>query len=120
MTEAERRLWSRLRGRQLHGHKFRRQVPIGPYVVDFACVLERLVVEVDGSQHFDEAPHSDERRAMWLESRGYRVLRFWNGDVLARTDDVVEVIGQALLSEPPTLTLPPRGRGDSGGGNVFL
>jgi very-short-patch-repair endonuclease len=100
MTDAERRLWSRLRHRQLYGHKFRRQVPVGPYIVDFACVQNGLIVEVDGGQHADEVPY-DERRSMVLKRRGYRVLRFWNGDVLGRTDDVVEAIVGALLSGPP-------------------
>ena len=97
---AERTLWSRLRHRQLNGHRFRRQVPIGPYIADFACLDARLVVEVDGGQHFEEVGY-DERRAMWLESRGYRVYRFWNGDVLARTDGVLGVIAGALAGTPP-------------------
>ena len=100
MTEAERRLWSRLRNRQLNGHRFRRQVPIGPYIVDFACLAARFVVEVDGGQHFEDVAY-DERRTAWLEERGYRVYRFWNGDVLARTDDVLEVIARALAGAPP-------------------
>ena len=100
MTDAERKLWSRLRHRQRHGHEFRRQVPIGPYIADFACLAARLVVEVDGGQHVDESAY-DERRAEWLESRGYRVYRFWNGDVLSRTDDVLEVVAHALSGTVP-------------------
>jgi very-short-patch-repair endonuclease len=107
MTDAEVRLWSRLRGKQIGGHRFRRQVPVGPYIVDFACVNAQLIVEVDGSQHL--TLKGDENRTALLESRGFRVLRFWNNDVLQRTDDVLETIRVALLQAP---TLPsPRGGG---------
>ena len=94
MTDAERALWFRLRSRQVEGHKFRRQHPIGPYVVDFVCLEQRLVVEVDGSQHMDN-PH-DESRTRWLNAEGYKVLRFWNNEVLLETDAVLEVIQEAL------------------------
>ncbi len=111
-TDAERRLWSRLHHRQLEGHRFRRQVPIGPFVVDFACLERRLLIEVDGGQH-DLRQQYDVERTRWLESRGYRMLRFWNPDVLRRTDDVVESIQLALLeSSTPTLALPLKGGGD--------
>jgi very-short-patch-repair endonuclease len=86
-----------LRRRQIDGHRFRRQVPIGPYIVDFACLGARLVIEVDGSQHFDEAD-ADRERTEWLEARGYRVLRFWNDEVLQQTDGVLEMVQHALLS----------------------
>src|SRR5690242_13265404 len=79
-TDAERRLWYRLRARQIDGAKFVRQEPIGPYVADFVCREQRLVVELDGGQHA-----TDKRDAMrddWLRQHGYRVLRFWNNDVL--------------------------------------
>jgi len=85
MTDAEVRLWIRLRGEQIDGYRFRRQVPMGPYVVDFACLKARLVIEVDGGQHA-EALERDDRRTAWLEARGFRVLRFWNTDVLQRTE----------------------------------
>jgi very-short-patch-repair endonuclease len=75
MTDAERRLWARLRLKRLGGHRFRRQVPIGPYIADFACLAARLIVEVDGIHHSVEDPH-ETRRTMWLEDRGYRVLRY--------------------------------------------
>ena len=88
-TEAESRLWSRLRGRRLNNHKFRRQVPIGPYIVDFLCVEQRLIVEADGSQHSEDI---DAPRTAFLEAQGYRVIRFWNQDILARTDDVLATI----------------------------
>ena len=92
-TDAERALWVRLRRRQVLGHKFRRQQPVGPYIVDFVCLEKRLVVEVDGSQHIEQRSY-DEARTVWLESQGYRVLRFWNNEVLKETDVVVEVIAQ--------------------------
>jgi adenine-specific DNA-methyltransferase len=111
MTDAEARLWNRLRGEQFDGHRFRRQVPIGPYVVDFACLKARLVIEVDGGQHA-EAIEADRRRTAWLESRGFRALRFWNVDVLQQTEGVLESIRVALSGPPP---YPPRkGEGNSG------
>ncbi len=79
MTETERRVWSRLRGRQVGGYKFRRQVPVGPYVVDFMCVSDRLAVEVDGPHHEDE--EADKRKTKFLQAHGYRVLRIPVGDV---------------------------------------
>ncbi len=99
MTEAEKRLWSRLRDNQLDGHHFRRQRPIGPFIADFACVKEGLIVEVDGGQHADKAT-GDARRTAFLEKRGYRVLCFWNNEVLGNTDGVVETIRIALGELP--------------------
>jgi len=93
MTGAERRLWSVLRGRRLQGYKFRRQHPFGPFILDFACVERQLVIEADGGQHADN--EADDRRTAWLEKRGWRVLRFWNNDVLANTEGVQEAILQA-------------------------
>jgi very-short-patch-repair endonuclease len=92
-TKAERALWAQLRDRQLHGHKFRRQQPIGPYIVDFLCLEQKLVVEVDGGQH---VPEVDERRTAFLERAGYRVLRFWNAEVLDSMDGVLQTIGEHL------------------------
>jgi very-short-patch-repair endonuclease len=94
-TDAERLLWSRLRRRQLGEFKFRRQRPIGRYICDFVCLEASVVVELDGSQHVIDAPYDDKRDA-FLRSAGFRVLRFWNGDVLSRTDSVVETIYEAL------------------------
>ena len=111
MTDAERRLWSRLRREQL-GVKFRRQHPLGTYVLDFVCLNPKLVVEVDGSQHLQQAAY-DERRTAWLETQGYAVLRFWANEVLSETDAVVISIGQSLglaAAPAPTPTLPQRGR----------
>ena len=94
-TNAEQALWARLRDRQLCGAKFRRQHPIGPFVADFCCPRRKLVVELDGGQHAEEAA-SDEKRSRFLEAQGYRVLRFWNHDVLQNTEAVVERIAEAL------------------------
>src|SRR5439155_26391171 len=95
MTDAELHLWSRLGRHQIGGHRFRRQVSIGSYVLDFVCLKSRLVVEVDGGQHAAAREH-DDRRTAWRESQGFRILRFWNDDVLRETDGVVERIQVAL------------------------
>lgn len=96
MTDAERRLWGRLRNEQL-GARFRRQAPIGPYIADFVCFAQRLVIECDGGQHAEpvQAAHDGERTA-FLEDAGFRVLRFWNNEVLGNLDGVVERITQVL------------------------
>jgi very-short-patch-repair endonuclease len=94
MTDAERLLWYFLRARRFAGCKFRRQHPIGPYTADFACVEHRLIVEADGGQHAEAA--SDARRTRWLESDGWRVVRFWNSDIMRKTEDVLEEIRRAL------------------------
>ncbi len=96
MTETERRVWSRLRNRQVAGYKFRRQVPAGPYFIDFLCISERLVVEVDGAGHEAE---SDDRKTRWLEANGYRVLRIPVVDVDESMDDVIHGI-YLELTEP--------------------
>ena len=96
-TNAERALWASLRNRQLEGARFRRQHPIGPYIVDFVDLEAKLVVELDGGQHNeDRVTEKDEARTAWLESEGYRVLRFWNNDVLANLEGVLEKISDAL------------------------
>ena len=87
-TEAEKALWHHLRRRQLDGYRFRRQQPIGPFVADFFCPETRLVVEVDGGQHAVRANEDSERTA-WLESRGYRVVRYWNNEVLGNIEGVL-------------------------------
>ncbi len=97
-TEAEQRLWYFLRRRQLDGVKFRRQFPIGVFIVDFLCLEKRLIVEVDGGQHVERMRY-DQRRDAWLEAQGFRVLRFWNDEVLKQTTSVVEVI-RARLEDP--------------------
>lgn len=95
MTEAETVLWSKLRDRQIDGRKFRRQVVIGPYIADFACLEQRLVVEVDGGQHA-EAAEKDAGRTAAIAEHGFEVIRFWNSDVLKNTSGVVEEIAVAL------------------------
>ncbi|WP_194725367.1 endonuclease domain-containing protein [Noviherbaspirillum malthae] len=99
LTDAEQMLWQRLRGSQL-GVKFRRQHPFDGYVLDFVCLSDRLIIEVDGSQHADALDY-DTQRTTHLESAGFRVLRFWNNDVLNQTDTVMEVIWTALNPSPP-------------------
>ena len=96
-TDAEQYLWSRLRRGQLHGYRFRRQRPIGPYVADFACLNPRLIVELDGSQHA-EHPERDQRRDAYLRNQGFQVLRFDNHTALTDTDAVLETILSALLT----------------------
>ncbi|MBW8753168.1 MAG: endonuclease domain-containing protein [Sphingomonadales bacterium] len=96
MTDAERRIWYLLRDRRFEGWKFRRQVTVGPYVVDFLCHAARLVVEVDGGQHSEEV---DARRTAFLASQGFRVIRFWNNDVLGNTDGVLQAL-EAALNHP--------------------
>jgi len=99
-TDAESLLWFHLRDRRLANHKFRRQRPIGPYFADFACLEAMLVVELDGGQHVEAATY-DERRTRFMENQGYRVLRFWNNEVLMQTDAVRERILQALQEDRP-------------------
>jgi len=94
MTDAERRLWSALRGRRLKGYKFRREHPLGLFIVDFACLEHRLVIEADGGQHADS--DDGRRRTAWLERRGWRVVRFWNNDILANPEGVQDVVLQEL------------------------
>lgn len=109
MTEAERLLWRYLRAHRLGGAKFRRQQPIGPYVVDFVHFGARLIIEADGGQHNESA--SDEGRDDWLRSQGFRVMRFWNNEILNNTDAVLEKIWSEVngpLSPGPS---PARGEG---------
>jgi very-short-patch-repair endonuclease len=93
-TDAERRLWAVLRHRQLQGYKFRRQHAIGRFIADFACTKHRLVIEADGGQH--NGSIADDRRTAWLEREGWRVLRFWNNDILSNTEGVLSAIVEAL------------------------
>jgi very-short-patch-repair endonuclease len=98
-TDAESALWHRLRSRRLNDYKFVRQEPIGPYTVDFICREYRLVIEVDGGQHADSP--RDAVRDKWLTDHNYRVLRFWNNDVLGNVVGVLETIATALAEAPP-------------------
>lgn len=97
-TEAERIMWRLLRDRRLGGVKFRRQVPIGPFIADFASIEHRLVVELDGGQHADS--ETDVRRDSFLVADGWRVVRFWNNDVMTNREGVLEAIHEALALTP--------------------
>ena len=112
-TDAERKLWSRLRAAQL-GVKFRRQHPVAGYYADFCCVEHRLIVELDGGQHVEQQPR-DAQRTQDLQAAGFHVMRFWNDDALLRTDDVLEAVVRALGEERPPHPNPlprhRRGRG---------
>ncbi len=94
-TPAEARLWLHLRRRDLLGAKFRRQVPVGPFIADFLCKELNLIVEADGGQHTETEAY-DAYRTQWLEAQGYQVLRFWNHEILSDIDTVMEVIGDAV------------------------
>jgi len=104
-TDAENLLWKHLRAKQIEGLKFRRQEPIGNYVVDFVCYEERLIVEVDGGQHASEI-QKDREREDWFKGQGFKVLRFWNNEVLENTEGVLEVITRELSPSPYP---PPQG-----------
>jgi very-short-patch-repair endonuclease len=100
MTDAEMRLWKLLRDRRLMGAKFRRQVPVGPYIVNFYCHDSRLVVEADGGQHLDS--HHDAVRTAFLEQRGLKVVRFWNDQILKESSSVMEQILTLTSTLPPS------------------
>ena len=113
-NDAERRVWQHLRARRLRGLKFRRQHPIGRYIVDFACTECRLVVELDGSQHIVNR-RADAERELALSQAGYRVMRFWDNDVLRNTDAVLTAIlaaaGVHIPDQPSPLPSPLKGEG---------
>ena len=118
MTNAERLLWRHLLDRQLAGQKFRRQHPVGPFIVDFACLEKKLVIEVDGCQHAENL-EEDVKRSHYLKERGYGVLRFWNNEVLEENKFVLSVILMSLLEDipPHPNPLPPKmGRDGDGVG----
>ena len=97
MTPAERMLWFELRNRRLRGAKFKRQQPIGHYIVDFVCNEPKLIIEIDGGQHGIDASKADDLvRTQWLEARGFRVIRFWNPDVLQNIEGVLSAISEEL------------------------
>ena len=100
LTDAESYLWRHLRFRQIAGHKFRRQRPIGPYIVDFICLEKKVVIELDGGQHA-ETEISDHTRDKWLRAHGYVVLRFWNNEVLREVEAIKEAILRALTEPRP-------------------
>jgi len=111
-TPAERRLWKYLHDRRLSGFKFVRQEPIGPYVVDFLCREKRLIIEVDGGQHAESK--RDAARDQWLVDHRYRVLRFWNNDVLGNIEAVWEMIFAAACAEAPPHPIPLPACGERG------
>ena len=106
-TDAERHLWESLRAKRTGGMKFRRQQPLGPYVVDFVNFEARLVIEVDGGQHAS-AEEQDRERDAWLRGKGFRVLRFWNHDIFGNREGVLDVILREA-SVPPLPNPPPPG-----------
>ena len=112
-TEAEKVLWGQLRMWQCEGHKFRRQQPIGKYIVDFLCFEKRLIIELDGGQHADQSSYDAERDA-WLRGQGFSVLRFWNNDVLQNINGVKDTILSKLESTPYLSHSPQGGRKRSG------
>ena len=110
-TEAERRLWYCLRAHSFLGLKFKRQQPIGCYIVDFICHERWLIAEVDGGQHAIQAEY-DHRGDTYLRDQGYRVLRFWNHEVMHQLDGVLERIRLAVLSQSPSPPAPPPQAGE--------
>ncbi|QHO75883.1 hypothetical protein ACH79_28010 [Bradyrhizobium sp. CCBAU 051011] len=117
MTDAETKLWRALRRAQLNGLSFRKQHPIGPFIVDFYCAPLRLAVEVDGGQHAELTKESDDRRTHWLAEKGVTVVRYWNNDVLLNLEGVLsdllahtERLAQAATTPTPTLSLSGGGR----------
>ena len=110
MTDAERKLWRALRARQFESAKFRRQVPVGSYVADFLCYRARLVIEVDGGQHAGSV--RDKARDRWFERNRFRVLRFWNNDVLENIEGVLTAILQAIEDNEPRARVPSPAGGE--------
>lgn len=106
MTDAERKLWYYLRGHRFLGYKFKRQKPIGRYIVDFVCLEKALIIEIDGGQHLEQR-HKDDERDHYFRRRGFQTLRFWNHDVLRETETVLEHIRHALQNRAATMPQPP-------------
>jgi len=113
LTDAERAIWKELRAHRLNGASFRRQKPIGPYIVDFVCDATRLIIEIDGGQHYEPIGlKSDARRDSYLKSEGFEILRFSNHDVLTNRSGVLETIATALQARAPSLPSPASGGGE--------
>jgi very-short-patch-repair endonuclease len=113
MTDAATKIWQRLRAHRFQGLSFRRQFPVGPFIADFVCLEARLVIEIDGGQHASDEAAYDARRDAWLRAEGFRILRFWNNDVLNNFSGVLERVAEALREPlPPSLTLPRKGGGN--------
>jgi very-short-patch-repair endonuclease len=109
MTDAETRIWHSVRDRRLGGFKFKRQWSLGPYMADFCCIERRLVLEIDGGQH---SPEKDARRTAALRTMGYRVVRYWNNDVLGKLNGVLTSLLAELQTYPHPDPLPLAGEGD--------
>ena len=115
-TPAERVLWSKLRNKQLNGVKFRRQQPLGDYIVDFVSFDKKLILEIDGGQHNEEGIlNRDEIRTTWLDSQGFRVVRFWNNEVLENLEGVLLKIQAAVDARSPSLSNSSPIKGEEGG-----
>lgn len=110
MTDAERVLWEHLRAHRMAGHKFKRQLVIEPYIVDFACIEAKIIIEADGGQHAFRT-EADQRRTEHLTAMGYRVICFWSHEILTKTQSVLERIYQELVSHPLPTPLSLRERG---------
>ena len=104
-TDAERLLWKHLRNRRMEGHKFKRQITIEPYIVDFVCLEKKLIIEADGGQHTEQKTY-DAQRSSRLQAMGYRVLRFWNHEILNETECVLEKIRTELINTPSSWPSP--------------
>ncbi|MDP2196485.1 MAG: endonuclease domain-containing protein [Rhodocyclaceae bacterium] len=111
-TDAEQRLWHHLRAHRFMGIKFKRQKPVGNYIVDFVCFAPKLVVEIDGGQHAEQVVY-DRRRDAYLQSEGFTVLRFWNNQILNETEAVLESIRHTVITLSPDPS-PACGRGENG------
>ena len=105
-TDTERYLWRQLRAKQIKGLKFRRQVPIGPYIVDFVCFEKKLIIECDGGQH-SERINEDTKRDTWLQRKGFKVLRFWNNEIIQKRQSVLDHIFQVCDEKSPSPSSPP-------------
>ena len=112
-TDTERLLWQHLRAGRFYGHKFKRQQPLGNYVVDFVCFEARLIIELDGGQHADQAD-ADKIRGQWLNGQGFRVLRFWNNEVLTNLEGVMQCMHAALSPSPRPSPVKGEGEGHQG------
>ncbi len=113
MTEAEQLLWKHLRAHRMDGYKFKRQQPIGRYIVDFICFSAHCIVEADGGQHLEQSEY-DAGRDAWLKSQGFTVLRFWNNDILTNTEGVLEtIVATCRTNSPSPQPLSRQGRGAS-------
>lgn len=108
LTRAERKLWYALRRNQMNGFGFRRQHPVGSFVLDFYCPAARLAIELDGGQHNEDTKRYDEKRSQWLATKGIKVLRFWNNEVLSNLEGVLSVIASVLATHTtPSRTASP-------------